>query len=141
MKLNRLDYDTDALELIKQTLEKNRLRNNVRESISAFERLGDLYTGSIISEHGLNVDKFTTLEQSRSAENGTFIPFVGSLYSRYNWKKFTEQLDIIKKHLTDKHQDGVKPLTWLAPSEGMWGRNNYLQGCFQSLIDSAKNDR
>lgn len=137
-EIEQLDHDAVALEAVKQAIDKNRTRNNLRETVLAIEAMGDLYTGSIISEQGFDVDKFTTLSQSRNADNGDFIPFVGSLYSRDNWQKFSEQLDIVKQKLTSKHQEGIKPLTWLAPSEGMWGRNNYLQGCFESLIDGAK---
>ena len=137
-EIEQLDHDTAALEAVKQAIDNNRTSNNLREIVLAIEAMGDLYTGSIISEQGFNVDKFIALAQSRNADNGNFIPFVGSLYSRDNWKKFSGQLDVVKKQLTDKHQEGIKPLTWLAPSEGMWGRSDYLPNCFESLIDGAK---
>jgi len=137
-ELEPLDNDELALEAIEQSVEKNRTRNNLHEVILAVESIGDIHTGSIINEQGFNVDKFKTLAQSRSSDNGEFIPFVGSLYTRDNWQKFNEQLDIVKQRLTGTHQEGIKPLTWLAPSEGMWGRNNYLTSCFDSLVDGAK---
>ncbi|KGJ89623.1 hypothetical protein [Colwellia psychrerythraea] len=137
-EIEQLDTDELALVAIEQALDNTRVSNNLREIILAIESMGDTHTGSFINEQGLNVDKFTQLEQSRSNDNGDFIPFVGSLYSRNNWEKFSKQFELAKHRVTSKHQDGVKSLTWLAPSEGLWGRNNALLSCFDSLISGAK---
>ena len=77
------------------------------------------------------------MAESEKAESGDFFPFVGSLYSRANWQKFSTQFEIVKKKLASKHQEGIKTLTWLAPSNGLWGRNNYFPSCFASLVDGA----
>lgn len=137
-EIEQLDNDVLALEAITQAIDNNRSRNNLREIVAAIDAMGDMHTGTLISEQGLDVDKFIALAQSHSADNGDFIPFVGSLYSPGNWQKFSEQLEIVKKKLTAEHQEGIKSLTWLAPSEGLWGRNNYFTRCFESLINGAK---
>ena len=136
--IESLDRDALALEAIEQAIDSNRNRNNLHEVILAIETFGDTCTGTIVNDEGLDVDKFLALAESERAESGEFIPFVGSLYSRDNWQKFSMQLEIVKKKLASKHQEGIKTLTWLAPSDGLWGRNNYFSSCFDSIVEGAK---
>jgi len=137
-EIDNVERDTLTLDAILQSLDDQSRPSNINDIFSAIEALEDNYTASLITERGLNIDKFNALVQSQNVEKGHFIPFIGSLYSRENWGKFSIQIEILKKKLTSKHQEGVKPLTWFAPSEGMWCRNNYLVSCVSSLIDGAK---
>jgi len=137
-EIDILDRDTLALDAILESLDSQKSPNNIDSVFSAIDLLEDNYTASVITELGLNIDKFNVIAQSQNAEKGHFIPFIGSLYSRENWGKFSVQLEKIKKNLIGQHQEGVKNLTWFAPSEGLWCRNNYLVSCLSSLIDGAK---
>lgn len=137
-EIEQLEADELVLDGIRQVIASSQTSNNLREIVLAIESLGDMNTGSLITEQGLNIDKFFSLVQSPSADNGDFIPLVGSIYTRDNWQKFSEQLNFVKNKLAGKHQDGIKSLTWLAPSEGLWGVNSYLPSCFESLIEGSK---
>ncbi|MFT5708211.1 MAG: hypothetical protein ACI9ES_002513, partial [Oceanospirillaceae bacterium] len=116
-EIEQLEADELVLDGIRQVIASSQTSNNLREIVLAIESLGDMNTGSLITEQGLNIDKFFSLVQSPSADNGDFIPLVGSIYTRDNWQKFSEQLNFVKNKLAGKHQEGIKSLTWLAPSE------------------------
>ncbi len=136
--IDQLENSANTHEIITQTIHAHRGADNIRTIISAIKQLGDPHTDSLISEQGIDIAKFIQLTQDKAAINGDFIPHIGLSYTDHNSKKFTTLFDSIKNMLGKNHQDGVKQLSWLAPSEEFWGRNNNLTSHFSFLFDGAK---
>ncbi|WDE03865.1 hypothetical protein SG34_021180 [Thalassomonas viridans] len=133
-----LEDSANAHEAITEALHNNTGQNNYKETVLAIEHLGDPYTGALINERGLNVSKLIEFSESNDQENSNFIPIIGPIYSQKNWIKFTEQFEQVKEKLSREHQDGIKQLKWLGPSVELWGKNNRLINCFDSLLSNRK---
>ena len=136
--IEQLKDDSIAQDAITEALFRHGGSNNLADIIQAIECFRDVHSGSLVDEQGFNVSKFLVMSQSQEAQSGKFIPFVGPIYTEANWSLFTEQVESVKKKLVGSHQEGLKALNWLAPSNEFWGRNNKTSNCFNELVSGAK---
>lgn len=140
--LERADIDLfdDATEiqgLITSAIYEMRKQNNVKEISLAIDAVGDVSTGALFGEAGVDLMRLIENIISQDSASSNAISFLGPIYSSPNWAKLMSQLGSILSRMEKEHLDGIDDFIWLAPSDAFWGKSAKLSDCFGELVGKA----
>lgn len=109
---------------------------NLKQVAHAMAALEDNETKTLFNEYSINVPLLLDAQQSGKLNDGTWIPFLGPLYSQANWQLIVDYLEI-RLAAIEKTVDRVEELLWIAPSDGYWGQSVRTTSVFSELIEKS----
>jgi hypothetical protein len=125
------DAITEAISALVQ-------KNNLADIAQAMAVIGDNCTGEYITDSGIDVSNLNKMIKL-SREQGKIIqPMLGAIYLDDNWQHIAKQAEKAFNQLKSQHQDGVKELLWLAPSDSFWGKSEKYISAKSWLEENAK---
>lgn len=135
--LDAFKYDEPVFDAITRAINKFKQANNLPDVADAMQVVGDNVTGGFISSSGIDVSSLIR-EIARSREHESKLQLMlGPIYQEGNWQYIKSRLSSELKELKEHHQDGVKELTWLAPSDSFWGKSDRYTAVKSWLEESA----
>lgn len=129
-----LDDSSTVQERITDSLVICRKPMNFKQIAQAMVALEDQETKTLFNDHSVDITNLLAAQQSGKLQDGNWIPFIGPLYSKWNWELIREYLKI---ELADiqKGKEHPNELNWIAPSDGFWGQSLRTSACFDELCD------
>lgn len=125
------DVITNAISSLGQS-------NNLRDVAQAMAAIGDNLTGEYITDSGLDVLNLISVIQNSRDQKKVIQPILGPIYSEENWQYIAAEAERAFNKLRSQHQNGVKALTWLAPSDNCWGKSDKFISAKSWLHENAK---
>jgi len=131
-----LEDSSAVQELVTDALASVRKPGNFKQVAQAMMTLEDQETITLFNDNSVDIIKLLAAQQSGKLNDGKWIPFLGPLYSKANWKLISEYLEM---QLTAIKQRKGEPsgLFWIAPSDGFWGQSIRTPACFSELVDRS----
>ncbi len=137
-ELDQFRNDEPIIDKMARAVERKSKANNLTDIISIMNDLGDDVIKKFISEHGIDIASLTIDVAKSELEDAAIQPFLGPIYSKENWRRFSKIFLAINKKLTGSHQKSLESLIWLAPSDNFWGMSKLLATAQSELRANAK---
>ncbi|MGB2246473.1 MAG: hypothetical protein ACPH3N_02330 [Alcanivorax sediminis] len=129
-----LDDSSVVQELVTDALASARKPVNFKQVAQAMVTLEDQETRTLFNDHSVDIAKLLAAQQSGKINDGEWIPFLGPLYSKANWKLISEYFEMQLAEIK-KAKGEPSDLLWIAPSDGFWGQSLRTSTCLSELID------
>ncbi len=129
-----LDDSSVVQELVTDALASARKPVNFKQVAQAMVTLEDKQTRTLFNDHSVDIAKLLAAQQSGKINDGEWIPFLGPLYSKANWKLISEYFEMQLAEIK-KAKGEPSDLLWIAPSDGFWGQSLRTSACLSELID------
>tara|TARA_Y100000780_G_scaffold223492_1_gene233867 strand:- start:259 stop:1680 length:1422 start_codon:yes stop_codon:yes gene_type:complete len=131
-----LDDSSIVQELVTDALASARKPVNFKQIAQAMETLEDQKTKTLFNEHSVDISNLLIAQHSGKINDGKWIPFLGPIYSKANWKLISEYLEMSLAAIK-KGKGEPSDLFWIAPSDGFWGQSLRTSSCFGELVDRS----
>ena len=137
-ELDSFVNDEPIFDAITEAISELDQKNNLADIAQAMAAIGDNLTGEYITDSGIDISNLIDVIKY-SREHGKIIqPMLGPIYLDENWQHVAVEAEKAFKQLGSQHQDGVKELIWLAPSDSFWGKSEKYISVKSWLEDNAK---
>lgn len=134
---DKLDDSSGAHELITNAIFDTQKQTNISQVAYAMGTLGDNWTRSLFNTNSINTDVFTDARIAAMLDGTLPMPFVGPIYAAHNWNLVSEKIDAAVNAQRKTKGSSDRYLTWIAPSDGFWGKSIRLNSCLSELISEA----
>ncbi|AYM87017.1 hypothetical protein [Pseudoalteromonas agarivorans] len=136
--LERDDYDvldssSKVSDLVTKALTSNGVQNNIMEIANAMKAIGDNWTARFFNDYSINVAAFLATRAESEVANKMPIPIIGQIYSSENWKLLMATLEEANRDKSKSKKKNLPMLTWIAPSDSMWGKSSKLLTAIHEL--------
>jgi len=136
-ELENFANDEPVFDAITEAISELDQNNNLADIAQAMAAIGDNLTGEYITDSGIDISNLIDVIK-HSREHGKIIqPMLGPIYLDENWQHIAVEAKKAFKQLGSQHQDGVKELIWLAPSDSFWGKSEKYISVKSWLEDNA----
>lgn len=125
------DAITAAISQLDQT-------SNLADIAKAMAEIGDNLTGEYITDSGIDISNLNEVTRLSREQVKVIQPMLGPIYMDDNWQHIARQAEKAFNKLKSQHQDGVKELLWLAPSDSYWGKSEKYIRAKSWLEENAK---
>jgi len=131
-----LDDTSRVQELVTDAVSLAQKPMNFKQVAQAMEALGDLNTRKIFNDNSVDVVQLMLAQQSGRLDDSKWVPFMGPVYSKDNWQLICDHLEPILDRIK-KAKSEIHDFTWIAPSDGFWGKSLRMRDCFNELVTNA----
>tara|TARA_R110001583_G_scaffold195536_1_gene375632 strand:- start:3219 stop:4640 length:1422 start_codon:yes stop_codon:yes gene_type:complete len=131
-----LDDSSSVQDLVTDAVIRAQKPVNFTQIAKAMSELGDQNTKTLFNSHSVDISKVMLGQQSGQMDSGKWVPFLGPVYAKDNWKLIREYLDP-KLSLIKNNKQEARDLVWIAPSDSFWGKSHRTSATYDSLVDAA----
>lgn len=131
-----LDDSSSVQDLVTDAVIRAQKPDNFTQIGKAMSVLEDVHTKTLFNSHSVDISKVMLGQQSGQVDGGKWVPFLGPVYAKDNWKLIREYLDQ-KLSTIEKNRQEAGDLVWIAPSDSFWGKSHRTSAIYDSLIDAA----
>lgn len=136
-ELDHFSNEEPVADAITSAISEYQQKNNLGDIAEAIAAFGDNLTGKFFNDVGIDIAKLTKEIAISREENNPTQPILGPSYLEGNWQYFAGEADKLFNQLSSQHQDKIKELIWLAPSDGFWGKSDKFISAKSWLEDMA----
>lgn len=120
-------------EAITTSLNQSQKGQNIQEIGLAMKSFGDTWTKDIFNSNSIDIAALGHRYAEALTDSKKEIPFVGPIYADNNWEHIKKLLKALPETYKKSKGKAVKQLTWIAPSDGFWGKSKKLVFCFNEI--------
>lgn len=132
-----LDDSSSVQDLVTDAVIRAQKPNNFTQIAKAMSVLDDVNTKTLFNSHSVDISKVMLGQQSGQIGDGKWVPFIGPVYTKDNWKLIRDYLDQ-KLSIIKINRQAAKDFVWIAPSDSYWGKSHRTSAIYNSLIDTAE---
>lgn len=131
-----LDDSSSVQDLVTDAVIRAQKPVNFTQIAKAMSVLEDVNTKTLFNSHSVDISKVLLGQQSGQMDGGKWVPFLGPVYAKGNWKLISEYLDQELSIIKQNRQE-AGDFVWIAPSDSFWGKSHRTSEAYESLIDAA----
>jgi len=137
-ELDSFANDEPVFDAITEAISQLDQKNNLADIAQAMAEIGDNLTGEYITDSGIDTSNLNEVIRLSREQGKVIQPMLGAIYMDDNWQHIAKQAEKAFNKLKSQHQDGVKELLWLAPSDSYWGKSEKYISAKSWLEENAK---
>lgn len=137
-ELDSFVNDEPVFDAITKAISVLGQKNNLADIAKAMAAIGDNITGEYITDSGINISELNEVIELSREQGKVIQPMLGASYLDGNWQNIAKQAEKVFNQLKSQHQDGVRELLWLAPSDSFWGKSDKYLSAKSWLEENAK---